>query len=230
MASEQINTNRISRFFIGYGIAAWLVVTIALRFVGQYILTADGGAERTLLIGVLLTPPLALLIYPAYRWKKLNAAQQQLAAICFAVPGQILDAFSTLFFTNFFPNMSPAGANHFGALMLWGYSVIILTGFVRLPNRYLKGAALIILTVLAAVSPVYSQTSDEKAERRERATSCIGFIRRENILFVPNRWRKRRQRRRYKQRFAALDNQVFIASGTIRAMEKRANILTTPEK
>ena len=119
----------MKRFFLFYGFTLWLVATAAFRVVGHYFLQ-PGGERLTLTMWVLSIPLLALLTYPLYKWKKLDRIERRRAAIYIALPGQLLDAFTTLFFPTVFPNMSPAVGNYFGALMLWGYAVIIMTGFI----------------------------------------------------------------------------------------------------
>lgn len=157
----------MNRKFLIIGLICWTAATLAIRFVGQFILTAN-NEYKTIFVALLLAVPLVLPMLWLYRRENLPDEARLRAAVSFAVPGMLLDALTTLFFSSVFPNMSPAVGKDFGALMLWGYAVIILTGIIRLSDKSPKNAALIILTGVTLLAPVYSQRSDEKAERRER--------------------------------------------------------------
>ena len=120
----------MNRKFLLIGLIGWLAATLGFRLFGQFILTPDDELGNAV-VGLLLAVPLALLMLAFYRLENVRQTSERLtAAISVAVPGMLLDAVTTLFFDKVFPNMASATANDFGALMLWGYAVIILTGLI----------------------------------------------------------------------------------------------------
>ncbi|MBW4443105.1 MAG: DUF5367 domain-containing protein [Plectolyngbya sp. WJT66-NPBG17] len=115
--------------FLGIGFLGWLIATIAFRFIGQYLLDPTNIA---LSIGLFLATPIAMfvVITGVYFWQQVKAIERPKAALLIALPGMILDAGSVLSFSSVFPNIDPNANTLFAALMLWGYSSILATGFL----------------------------------------------------------------------------------------------------
>lgn len=115
--------------FLGIGFLGWLIATIAFRLVGQYLLDPT---NVNLPIGVFLATPLVAVIVMTgiYLWQQVKAIERPKAALLIAVPGMLLDVVSVLYFPTVFPNIDPSANILFAGLMLWGYSSILLTGFL----------------------------------------------------------------------------------------------------
>jgi hypothetical protein len=120
--------------WMAIGLAIWAVATLAVRITDLFALP-PGLSERLILLALLAVPLLAgafwLLVRHVPRRDRLATA----AAI--AAPGMVADAIATVFYTQFFPLADPASASAFGALMLWGYAVVLLSGalFSAMPSR-----------------------------------------------------------------------------------------------
>lgn len=162
----------MNRKFLMIGLVGWLAATLGFRLCGQFILTPD-DETRTLVVGLLLSAPLVLLMRTFYRSERLQQTSERLAAaFSVAVPGMLLDALTTLFFGYVFPNMASDAGNDFGALMLWGYAVIIITGLISPGSRKIQNAVYIFAlgaAVLILAAPVFAQQkSDKQALRQEQ--------------------------------------------------------------
>ncbi len=128
-SSVSLPTAPFSLFFVGAGVIVWLVATLLLRLVGQYLLI-PGNTYLTIgaFVGVaVLMTALMLLLY---RLKSVSNPERLLAAVLFALPGMLLDAGTVLFFTDVFPNMEPNADTLFAGWLFWGYSVVLLTGII----------------------------------------------------------------------------------------------------
>lgn len=116
-------------YFLVVGFLAWLIATLVFRFAGQYFLKPE-DATALVLTFVITAPVIFLLMRLLLAGRGLRAEARRSAAVYVALPGMLLDVLSTLFFQSVFPNMSPTADKHFGALMLWGYAMILMSGFV----------------------------------------------------------------------------------------------------
>jgi hypothetical protein len=116
-------------FFFLWGLFLWFVGTLAFRLVGQFILVAD-RPFLLLLTFAATVPVMAAAIYPIYSRKKISPSRRPLAAIFTVLPGMVLDVFSVLFFPVVFPNLAPSAVVPFSAILLWGYSILLLTSFL----------------------------------------------------------------------------------------------------
>lgn len=115
-------------FFVLWGFILWLCGALIFRVTGQFFLNP---ADQFLLILIFIAtiPLIAVATYPVYESKKICFSERPLAAILIALPGMLLDIFSVLFFRSVFPNLLPAAITYFSVTLLWGYSLILLTGF-----------------------------------------------------------------------------------------------------
>lgn len=116
-------------FFFIWGLFLWFVGTLAFRLVGQFILIPDNSFSL-LLIFAAAVPTMAAAIYPIYSLKRVSPSQRPLAAIFIVLPGMVLDVFSVLLFPVVYPNLSPTAVASFSAILLWGYSLLLLTSFL----------------------------------------------------------------------------------------------------
>lgn len=123
-----------SSFFLAMGVVIWLIATILLRFVGQYLLIPG---NRPLAVGAFIgVAGLMLFLMAAlYRTKRVRGPERLIAATLFALPGMLLDAGTVLFFRDLFPNMIPEANALFAAWLFWGYSVVLLTGLIWQKER-----------------------------------------------------------------------------------------------
>lgn len=129
-----------SSFFLGAGVIIWAVATVLLRFTGQYLLI-PGNTPLTIAAFVGVAILIVFLMNALYQTKQVREPERLLAATLFALPGMILDAGTVFFFKDVFPNMPPEADFLFAAWLFWGYSVVLMTGLIRLrkPNERTQG-------------------------------------------------------------------------------------------
>ncbi|NJK27355.1 MAG: DUF5367 domain-containing protein [Coleofasciculaceae cyanobacterium SM2_3_26] len=116
-------------FFCWASLLIWAIATVILRLWGHLFFIADNpwSVEGSFLFSLLCLPTLT---YGLFRWQRVQPDRQGDAAICLALPGMLLDAVATYFFASLFPNLSPNAVSAFGAWLLWGYALILVTGLV----------------------------------------------------------------------------------------------------
>jgi hypothetical protein len=73
---------------------------------------------------------MAIVTYPVYRWLEIPHALRGSAAALMSIPGMILDALLLVSAESVFPAMGQDAVINFGALLLFGYAIVLLTGFV----------------------------------------------------------------------------------------------------
>jgi Family of unknown function (DUF5367) len=114
--------------FVWIGLVGWLIATLIVRAAGQILLPFD-SLFTIVLPFVVAIPAMLVIMQLLYNWQQIDPPNRLRAAASTALPGMVLDAVIVLCFPVVFPNM-PASANiPFGALMLWGYGLILLSGF-----------------------------------------------------------------------------------------------------
>ncbi|MCY6492080.1 DUF5367 family protein [Leptolyngbya sp. GGD] len=115
--------------FLGIGVFIWLTATIAFRLIGQFLLDPTNIA---LSIGLFLATSLVMLIVvtSVYLWQQVKSIDRPKTALLIALPGMLLDVGSILWFPTVFPNIDPNANILFAGLMLWGYTSILVTGFL----------------------------------------------------------------------------------------------------
>jgi Family of unknown function (DUF5367) len=101
-----------------YGLGIWIVATIALRVVGQYLLH-PGDWKGTLILFSVSFPLMAWVVRRLCRRFRLTQDDWLRGAFSIALPTLLLDPFSSAFFPVVFPNMRPEVAGVFGGWMLW---------------------------------------------------------------------------------------------------------------
>lgn len=128
------NDTQISHgFFFGMSVLIWLAATVVLRLWGHTFFTP--GSTLSMVSSFLFSLTfLPLLVYAIFRWKKVLMDQRLEAAVCLAIPGMLLDVVTTYFFAQAFPNVLPTADGAFGAWLLWGYAIVLLTGLIA-PSR-----------------------------------------------------------------------------------------------
>ena len=101
-----------------YGLAIWVVATLALRLAGQHVLR-PGNGRATLILFLLSFPLMAWIVRRLCRRAQLPRERWLGGAVSVAMPTLLLDPFSSAFFPVVFPNMAPEVAGVFGGWMLW---------------------------------------------------------------------------------------------------------------
>ena len=120
-------------FFPIAGLVVWAVVTVLLRYVGQYVLI-PGNTPLTISAFAGVAVLMIVLMTALYRAKHVRGPERLAVATLFALPGMLLDAGTVLFFSDVFPMMRPDADALFAAWLFWGYSVVLMTGLVW-PNE-----------------------------------------------------------------------------------------------
>lgn len=114
---------------VGWGLTVWAAVAISMRLVGHVLLTP---ANPTLLVLFFasVVPLMAMVTYPIYRWLEIPPVARPLAAAYMSIPGLLLDGALVLSAEVTLPAMDPPALVNFGAVLLFGYAIVLLTGFV----------------------------------------------------------------------------------------------------
>lgn len=114
-----------------WGATVWAIVFVAFRLVGHLLLDpANPLVVAGLFVAVF--PLMALVTYPVYWWARIARADRFRAAALMSLPGLFLDALLVAFASRLLPNLSLESVTLFGAVLLFGYGVVLLTAFVPL--------------------------------------------------------------------------------------------------
>lgn len=129
-ATSELGIERSTiRFFVLWGITVAVVETVAFRLIGQILLNpANGIVLAGLFIATI--PAMALLTYPVYRWRGVTGAERQAASVLYLLPQIVVTVVALVDFGVIYPNMVPGAARYFGAIILLGSAVVLITGFV----------------------------------------------------------------------------------------------------
>lgn len=127
--SERTVERSTIQFFLLWGITVAVVETVAFRLVGQFLLNpANGLVLAGLFIATI--PAMALLTYPVYRWRDVSGAERQAASVLYLLPQIVVAVVALVDFAVIYPNMVPGAARYYGAIILLGSVVVLITGFV----------------------------------------------------------------------------------------------------
>jgi hypothetical protein len=114
-----------------WGVSVWFSIAVLNRLAGHVLLSP----ANTLLLTAFFLSAIPLMIsvtYPVYWWLGLSSDARRSAAVIMSIPGMFLDVLLILFAETVFPLMSTEAVVHFGAILLFGYAIVLLTGFVPL--------------------------------------------------------------------------------------------------
>lgn len=116
-------------FLTLWGLLVWFVVALSTRLVGHVLLSPS---NPFLVAGFFVSavPLMAMVTYPVYRWLGIPHEKRGSAAALLSLPGMFLDVLLVLFAGTVFPSMEQGAVVNFGAVLLFGYAVVLLTGFV----------------------------------------------------------------------------------------------------
>lgn len=112
-----------------WGLLVWFVVAVTIRLVG-HILLSPRNPVLVPAFFVSVVPLMAMVTYPVYRWFGIPHELRGSAAALMSLPGMFLDVLLVLFAESVFPSMEQSAVVNFGAILLFGYAVVLLTGFV----------------------------------------------------------------------------------------------------
>lgn len=112
-----------------WGLTVWAGVFVAIRAVG-HLLLSPSAPLRVAGFFIATLPLMAAVTYPVYCRFEIEGAARPAAAGLMSVPGLVLDAGLVLNASVTFPRLGPGAIRNFGAILLFGYAVVLLTGFV----------------------------------------------------------------------------------------------------
>lgn len=118
-----------------WGLLVWGVVAVSIRLVGHVLLSPTNPLLVVGFFGAVV-PLMALVTYPIYRWSGIPHASRGSAAALMSLPGMFLDVLLVLFSEVAFPAMGQGAVINFGAILLFGYAVVLLSGFVPGHRRF----------------------------------------------------------------------------------------------
>jgi hypothetical protein len=120
-----------SRWLLLWGLGVWFSIAVLIRLAGHVLLSPTNPLLLTAFF-LSVIPMMILVTYPVYRWFGLSSDARKSAAAIISIPGMFLDVLLVLFAETVFPAMTTEAVVHFGAILLFGYAIAILTGFVPL--------------------------------------------------------------------------------------------------
>jgi hypothetical protein len=112
-----------------WGLFVWLVVAVSMRLVGHLLLSPTSPVLVAIFF-VSVVPLMAMVTYPVYRWFGIRHEFRGSAAGLMSLPGMFLDVVLVLTAGIVFPSMEQGAVVNFGAILLFGYAIVLLTGFV----------------------------------------------------------------------------------------------------
>lgn len=125
---------RTTWLLVIWGCLVWAVVALSIRLLGHVLLSPS---NPLLVAGffVSVVPLMAVVTYPVYRTFGIPHAKRGSAAALMSLPGMFLDVVLVRFAGTVFPTMEQGAVVNFGAILLFGYAVVLLTGFVPRGRR-----------------------------------------------------------------------------------------------
>lgn len=118
-----------ARWLVLWGLAVWFAVAVAIRLAG-HVLLSPATPLVVVAFFVAVVPLMALVTYPVYRWLGIPHGDRPAAAALLSLPGMFLDVLLVLFAGAVFPRMGTGAVVTFGAILLFGYAIVLATGFV----------------------------------------------------------------------------------------------------
>lgn len=127
--------NRTLGWLVAWGLLVWFAVAVTVRLAGHVLL----DPSNDLLVAgffVAVLPLMALVTYPVYWWLGLPRPRRPAAAASMSIPGLVLDTLLVLNAEWLLPAMSTDAVVNLGAILLFGYAIVLLTGFVPGPRTH----------------------------------------------------------------------------------------------
>ena len=123
----------VPRKLVIWGLLVWFSVAVTIRLTGHILLDPNNPVVVAGFF-VLVIPLMALVTYPVYNFFNSERPARPIAAAIMSIPGMFLDVGLVLNANQLFPAMSQAMVVNFGAILLFGYAVVLLTGFYPARN------------------------------------------------------------------------------------------------
>lgn len=123
-------SRRSNGWLIGWGLVVWAGVFVTIRLVGHRLLAPDAPTVVAAFF-VATVPLMAAVTYPVYLRFDIEVSRRPHAAAIMSVPGMLLDVLLVAFAGYLLPNLSTGAVINFAAILLFGYAVVLLTGFVH---------------------------------------------------------------------------------------------------
>ncbi|MDX1747282.1 MAG: DUF5367 family protein [Halobacteriales archaeon] len=118
----------VPRKLVTWGLLVWFSVAVTIRLTGHILLNPNNPLVVAGFFALVI-PLMALVTYPIYHRFDIERAARPVAAGIMSIPGMFLDVGLVVNANQIFPAMSPAMVVNFGAILLFGYAVVLLTGF-----------------------------------------------------------------------------------------------------
>jgi len=118
-----------ARYLVGWGLTVWVAVYAFVRVASDVLLSP----LTPLVLGgffVAVVPLMAAVTYPVYRRFAIPHTARPTAAVLMSMPGMMLDVGLLLSAPLSLPGLSLPALVNFGAILLFGYTVVLLTGVV----------------------------------------------------------------------------------------------------
>jgi hypothetical protein len=117
---------------VAWGLVVWFAVAIFIRLTGPVLLDPN---EPLIVAGffALVIPLMATVTYPIYRLFHVERHARPTAAAMLSIPGMFLDVGLVLAAGYVFPAMTTHMVVNVGAILHFGYGVVLLTGFYPQP-------------------------------------------------------------------------------------------------
>lgn len=122
----------VPRKLVTWGLLVWISVALTIRLTGHILLDPNNPLVVAAFFA-LVVPLMALVTYPIYHLFHIGRTARPTAAAILSIPGMFLDVGLVLNANQIFPAMSQAMVVNFGAILLFGYAIVLLTGFY--PSR-----------------------------------------------------------------------------------------------
>ncbi len=138
--SDNLWTDRRTGFWpVSWGVLVWAAVAVLIRLVGHLLLDPT---RPTIVVGFFMAviPLMAAVTYPVYVRVGVNLATRPAAAALMSLPGLFLDVVLVGFAATVFPGLSHGAVVNFASILLFGYGVVLVTGFVPLDRLFVGGS------------------------------------------------------------------------------------------
>lgn len=122
-------SRRTTSWLIAWGLVVWVAVAVTVRLIGHRLLSPETPVVLAVFFAATV-PLMALVTYPIYRRFGIESGRRPRAAVMMSLPGMFLDVLLVSFAGIALPNLSVGAVINFGAILLFGYAVVLLTGFV----------------------------------------------------------------------------------------------------
>lgn len=122
-------TRLTTGWLVAWGLVVWAAVFVSIRLVGHRLLAPETPVVVAAFFAATV-PLMALVTYPIYGWFGIESVRRPRAAAVMSLPGMFLDVLLIAFAGIALPNLSVGAVINFGAILLFGYAVVLVTGFV----------------------------------------------------------------------------------------------------